>query len=86
MTPTLLFFTTLYVLFLCNVNGYRFASQIVRRCNFENGVHNRLHPVLAQVAGNGPAIDDETRARIDKIVSSNKVVLFMKGNKLFPQW
>lgn len=31
-------------------------------------------------------LDDDVRAKIDKLVKNNKVVLFMKGNKLFPQW
>mmetsp|Transcript_7387 Transcript_7387/g.24984 ORF Transcript_7387/g.24984 Transcript_7387/m.24984 type:complete len:111 (-) Transcript_7387:31-363(-) len=30
-------------------------------------------------------LDDAPRARLDKLVQDNKVVLFMKGNKLFPQ-
>lgn len=33
-----------------------------------------------------PPLDDRTRERIDKLVNGNKVLLFMKGNKLFPQW
>lgn len=30
-------------------------------------------------------LDDRTRERIDNYVKNNKIVLFMKGNKLFPQ-
>lgn len=33
----------------------------------------------------GAELDDATRAFLDKVVKSNKVVLFMKGNALFPQ-
>ena len=30
-------------------------------------------------------LDDSTRAFLDKVIKDNKVVLFMKGNALFPQ-
>jgi len=40
---------------------------------------------LALAGGNLPTLDDATRDRLEKIISTNKVVLFMKGNKLFPQ-
>ena len=33
----------------------------------------------------GVALTPEMKEAVDKFVSSNKVVLFMKGNKLFPQ-
>lgn len=33
----------------------------------------------------GAELDDSTRAFLDNVVKSNKVVLFMKGNALFPQ-
>jgi hypothetical protein len=33
----------------------------------------------------GDGLKPELRAAIDKFVSSNKVVLFMKGTKQFPQ-
>lgn len=33
----------------------------------------------------GPGLDDSTKQFLDKVVSSNKVVLFMKGTALFPQ-
>jgi monothiol glutaredoxin len=33
----------------------------------------------------GGALDDATRAFLDKVVKDNKVVLFMKGTALFPQ-
>jgi hypothetical protein len=31
-------------------------------------------------------LDGRTRERIETLVTSNKVLLFMKGNKIFPQW
>ena len=30
-------------------------------------------------------LDDDTRARIDTLVAENRVLLFMKGNRQFPQ-
>lgn len=33
-----------------------------------------------------PPLNDRTRERLDTLVNGNKVLLFMKGNKLFPQW
>jgi monothiol glutaredoxin len=30
-------------------------------------------------------LDDQTRTQIDSIISSDQVVLFMKGNRQFPQ-
>jgi hypothetical protein len=35
--------------------------------------------------GTGNGLKPELRAAIDKFVGDNKVVLFMKGNKQFPQ-
>mmetsp|Transcript_24919 Transcript_24919/g.25138 ORF Transcript_24919/g.25138 Transcript_24919/m.25138 type:complete len:147 (+) Transcript_24919:40-480(+) len=32
-----------------------------------------------------PELDDVTKDRIEKLVNENKVFLFMKGNKVFPQ-
>ena len=37
-------------------------------------------------AASGPTLDDRTRDRLDQLVKSNTVLLFMKGNKIFPQW
>lgn len=33
----------------------------------------------------GPEIDDRTKGRIEDVINTNTVVLFMKGNKIFPQ-
>ena len=30
-------------------------------------------------------MDEETKARIEQFIGDNRVMLFMKGNKLFPQ-
>ena len=37
-------------------------------------------------AGSAGGLDEDTREKIDSVIKKNKVVLFMKGNKLFPQW
>ena len=34
---------------------------------------------------NAPQLDDVTESRIKTLIANNKIVLFMKGNKLFPQ-
>lgn len=31
-------------------------------------------------------LDDFTRQKIENVIKKNKIVLFMKGSKLFPQW
>lgn len=41
---------------------------------------------LLLAGGSLPSLDDNTKERLEKIITSHKVVLFMKGNKLFPQW
>ena len=33
-----------------------------------------------------PPLDNITKERLDTVISKNKVVLFMKGNKITPQW
>jgi Glutaredoxin len=43
----------------------------------------RLIPAMA--TSPFPNLDDRTYTKIDDLVKSNKVLLFMKGNKLFPQ-
>ena len=37
-------------------------------------------------ASSSPPLDDITKDKIELIISTNKVVLFMKGNKAMPQW
>lgn len=33
-----------------------------------------------------PPLDASTKEMIERLVSSSRVVLFMKGTKVFPQW
>lgn len=40
---------------------------------------------LKSTAGGLPGLDDRTKEQIEKVINENKIVLFMKGNKLFPQ-
>lgn len=63
----------------------RFASGY---CNFEviSRVSSGRKVTLLNAGSDAPPLDDRTRERIDNLVKSNKVLLFMKGNKLFPQW
>ena len=56
------------------------SSFSLQRLNRRQGTN------LKMMAGPGPEMDDRTKERIDLLVKSNKVLLFMKGNKLFPQW
>jgi hypothetical protein len=44
-----------------------------------------LAVTAAPPGGAGSGLKPELRAAIDKFVGENKVVLFMKGNKQFPQ-
>jgi len=41
--------------------------------------------LFSSPAGAGGGLDDATRTFLDNAVKANKVLLFMKGNKLFPQ-
>jgi hypothetical protein len=43
-------------------------------------------PTILQASSDDAPLNDRTREKLDKLVNSNKVLLFMKGNKLFPQW
>lgn len=40
----------------------------------------RLH-----VAGQGVGLSPELKSAIDSFIADNKIVLFMKGNRMFPQ-
>ena len=42
--------------------------------------------LLQMSDGFSNGLDDDIREKIDNLVKNNKIVLFMKGNKLFPQW
>eukprot|EP01041_Mallomonas_annulata_P001379 gene1379-2656_t len=60
---------------LINASVYSFSLKAVRFGS----------PIRSTVLNAGPQSDDETQTRIATIISQNKIVLFMKGNKLFPQ-
>jgi hypothetical protein len=73
-------FPFLIILSICQITiGYSLnsiaTSSIVSKSNF------------ALYAGSdSPPLNEKTKERIDTLVNGNKVLLFMKGNKLFPQW
>lgn len=49
---------------------------------------NALHPSSERKTTKlyaGEPLDDRTKEKIETVISDNKVVLFMKGNKIFPQ-
>lgn len=46
---------------------------------------NRQNSQIAMSATPSPQLDEKTREKIQNLVSNNKIILFMKGNKLFPQ-
>ncbi len=37
------------------------------------------------IAGQGMGVSPELKSAIDKFIEDNKIVLFMKGNRMFPQ-
>ena len=37
------------------------------------------------IAGQGMGVSPELKSAIDKFIADNKIVLFMKGNRMFPQ-
>lgn len=49
------------------------------------GSKNVLSKSMRMMSGQPPQMDDRTKERIDTLVKGNKVLLFMKGNKIFPQ-
>lgn len=49
-----------------------------------SSTHNRQQLYMAAAPADG--LDEVTREKISTVIAKNKVVLFMKGNKLFPQW
>lgn len=51
-----------------------------------NSINKNKYPQKGQrVYANPNELDDRLRLKIDTLITNNKVVLFMKGNKLFPQ-
>lgn len=67
---------------LQSVSAYS-NSLISRNLIVKNAVINKLSSFY--MSSSEPELDIRTREKIDKLVNSNKVLLFMKGNKLFPQ-
>jgi monothiol glutaredoxin len=68
---------------------WRGRCDVLRAANGEWGRHNRRRDVSIRAAfgasvGNG-GMTPELKEAIDKYLSANKVVLFMKGTKMFPQ-
>lgn len=77
---TTILFSALVFLSLCQITQAFSFSSIASK-----SVFTRKETCLS-AGSDSPPLDDRTRERIEKLVKSNKVLLFMKGNKLFPQW
>ncbi len=56
----------------------------IRRKFYPSRFHRQLQ--LEATAHHDHILDEDTRQRIQKIISDSRVVLFMKGTKTFPQW
>jgi hypothetical protein len=72
-------------------SGFRYTSVKIQPFATATGVsisssHAPRHASRLQAAAGPEPMDEETREKLDKLVQSNKVLLFMKGNPLFPQW
>jgi monothiol glutaredoxin len=75
----LLLFTVLCL--IPNIKGY-FTKQRLPLSPvliLKRGSNSRIHSTPR------PELDEVTKLKIEKLVLENKVLLFMKGNKLFPQ-
>jgi hypothetical protein len=70
---------------LCRFRRFRrfaFHRFLQKELSLTNTTHNTHHDHRQQAeAGMAP----ELKARIDELISSNKVVVFIKGTKQFPQ-
>jgi hypothetical protein len=77
---TAILFSALVFLSLCQITQAFSLRSIASK-----SVISRKNTSLP-AGSDSPPLDDRTRERIEKLVKSNKVLLFMKGNKLFPQW
>ena len=75
----LLFFGVLSILY-CLSSTYILKSSVLER-----GVTRSSVQRLSS-SSSIPQLDDTTRNNIESIITENKVVLFMKGNKASPQW
>ena len=61
-------------------NAFAFAPTKL----LSTGLH-RTHSLITMSSAPPPELDDRTREKIQTLVNNNKIILFMKGNKLFPQ-
>lgn len=80
MMAFLALFSILIVLSICQITtGYSLnsiaTSSIATKSSF-----------ALNAGSDSPPLNEKTKERIDTLVNGNKVLLFMKGNKLFPQW
>jgi glutaredoxin-related protein len=82
MQPILLVLA-LCAFFAVSIEGFSTLSSIVRA---KSGKVSSVRVNSPLKAGPAPSIDERTRERIDTLIKNNKVMLFMKGNKIFPQW
>jgi len=48
-------------------------------------ISSKIHVINKSLRLYSGEIDDITQARLKTMIAENKVLLFMKGNKLFPQ-
>ncbi len=75
LSQILFMFSILWILSTCGYITNRLIKCTERKQNFQ-----------FYSAQESKGLDDVTKEKIESIISKNKVVLFMKGNKLFPQW
>ena len=72
------------ILFFASVTCYVPISHSILTTKQHNQIARNTHLFAGQP--NPAGLKEETREKIENLIKSNKVVLFMKGNKLFPQW
>jgi len=75
-------------LFISTNEVYGFQSSRTHRGNsiiISKNINNQLQQLGQRIYANPNELDDRLRLKIDTLIKNNKVVLFMKGNKLFPQ-
>ncbi len=56
------------------------STKHIKNINNDNHIQQKQRLYM-----NPNELDDRLRSKIDTLIKTNKVVLFMKGNKLFPQ-
>lgn len=62
------------------------ALQQAQRCSMLRTVYPRRH-IAVKAVGTGPGagMSPELKQSIDELITRNKIVVFMKGTKFFPQ-